>query len=784
MLLLVALLVGSVSAWGDNVTVLSENFNDGSATGWTLTGNTSFQGSNGAKSLQIASGKGAGTATTPAFATLVGNTATLTFTHISSGNATRTLTVTGVNCKVNGNTSITVSVPSSSSSTETATISITDASTSSSITFSAANGQGTLIDDVVVYYTSKSDLTSFAFANTTPSVTLVENNGSYEAEYSQAVSFSPNTYTGTITYSIDEDASSIGENTLADVGKDGVVTILASANEASTIVVKASGAATESFNAPDDVSYTLTVNKASEELGEITFSPASGAYYYGESITINASNKEHIYYTTDGTTPTTSSPEYTAPLTLTSSMTLKALAVKGVTEKTGSIDYTLKAPEAPTFDVAAGAVAENTPLTITIGEGGSTVVYTIDGSDPTAESAVYSDPIAIDNALTIKACTMDAGNNLSSVTSATYTLTLPTGTKKYVLMTDTDQLTDGGKIIIVNDGEDYVLSTNQKTNNREAISITTSEDHDILETNLPANAQVIELEETIYDTDKTGWYFKVGDNAYLYASSSSSNQLRTNSKETVGNNGRASVSISNGATSIVFTGSYTCKIMRYNSNNGSPLFACYDGATSQTAVKVYVLESEPATIQANVSAAGWATYATKYPMTFEDGDAYIIVSADDNEKTTTIQKVTSVPANTAVLLKGTSGEATQKTATIISGDAPDAPATNYLHIVGAGETINEASNVYVLANKTEGVGFYPWTGTALARGKVYMRLPAGAKLNDFYAFGEEAESETSGISSVSTRSTKQGEFYNLAGQRVSNPTKGIYIVNGKKVIVK
>lgn len=183
----------------------------------------------------------------------------------------------------------------------------------------------------------------------------------------------------------------------------------------------------------------------------------------------------------------------------------------------------------------------------------------------------------------------------------------------------------------------------------------------------------------------------------------------------------------------------------------------------------------------NISAAGWATYATKSDVEFTDGDAYVVVSADDDENTTTIKSVTEVPAGTPVLMKGTSGSAVVKYAEVLSS-TPAAPASNYLHIVGAGETINEASGVYVLANKANGVGFYPWTGTALAEGKIYLQLPAGAKMSDFFAI-TEAE-ETDGINSVSTRSNKQGEFYNLAGQRVNRPTRGLYIVNGKKVIVK
>lgn len=263
----------------------------------------------------------------------------------------------------------------------------------------------------------------------------------------------------------------------------------------------------------------------------MTFSPVTGEYYYGEQITISAPNNEQIYYTTNGDEPTTSSPEYTGPLALTQSMTLKALAVKGSDQQTGSIDYTLKAPEAPTFDVAEGAVVENTPLTITAGEGGSTIKYTIDGTDPTVSSETYSAPIVIDNALTIKAVTMDAGNNLSSVTSASYTLTLPEGTAKYVLMTNVSQLEDGGKIIIVGANKTHALSTTQNNNNRGEVSISSViENNEIVESSLPATAQVIELEETTYGTDKTGYYLKVGNNQYLYAASNSSNHLKTAEK--------------------------------------------------------------------------------------------------------------------------------------------------------------------------------------------------------------------------------------------------------------
>ena len=48
----------------------------------------------------------------------------------------------------------------------------------------------------------------------------------------------------------------------------------------------------------------------------------------------------------------------------------------------------------------------------------------------------------------------------------------------------------------------------------------------------------------------------------------------------------------------------------------------------------------------------------------------------------------------------------------------------------------------------------------------------------------ELDDETTGISQVEASKSNVEGFYNLAGQRVANPTKGLYIVNGKKVVIK
>ena len=97
------------------------------------------------------------------------------------------------------------------------------------------------------------------------------------------------------------------------------------------------------------------------------------------------------------------------------------------------------------------------------------------------------------------------------------------------------------------------------------------------------------------------------------------------------------------------------------------------------------------------------------------------------------------------------------------------------------ELTGAAGNIYVL-NKTNenGVGFYKLksTGTIDAN-KAYLTYSASAR--DFFGFDE-----TTGISEkVIVNSEKfDGEWYDLGGRRIAQPTKGIYIINGKKIVIK
>jgi hypothetical protein len=84
----------------------------------------------------------------------------------------------------------------------------------------------------------------------------------------------------------------------------------------------------------------------------------------------------------------------------------------------------------------------------------------------------------------------------------------------------------------------------------------------------------------------------------------------------------------------------------------------------------------------------------------------------------------------------------------------------------------------VLNKGGNGIGFYKLksTGTIGAH-KAY--LTSGATAREYFLFDEE----TTGVNTLNgERKTMNGEYYDLQGRKVAQPAKGLYIVNGKKVV--
>ena len=159
-----------------------------------------------------------------------------------------------------------------------------------------------------------------------------------------------------------------------------------------------------------------------------TFYPEAGAVASGTIVTIScATEGATIYYTTDGSDPTTESTQGTS-VTITNACTVKAFAVKEGCSNSNiaTAEYTIAVPVAtPTFTVAEGTYNFAQSVEIECTTDGATIYYTTNGNDPTTESNEYTEAIVVNETMTIKAIGAKAGSANSEVASATYTMNIP-----------------------------------------------------------------------------------------------------------------------------------------------------------------------------------------------------------------------------------------------------------------------------------------------------------------------------------------------------------------------
>ncbi|HXS12322.1 MAG TPA: chitobiase/beta-hexosaminidase C-terminal domain-containing protein [Acidobacteriaceae bacterium] len=160
-----------------------------------------------------------------------------------------------------------------------------------------------------------------------------------------------------------------------------------------------------------------------------TFSPAPGTYTSVQTVTISdVTPGATIYYTTDGTTPTTSSTKYTGAITVSSTETINAVAVvSGLSNSAvASGVYTLNLPlaQTPVISVATGTYTSIQTVKITDATLGAKIYYTTDGSTPTASSTLYKSPLTVSTSQTLNAVAIAPGYAASVVATATYTMNL------------------------------------------------------------------------------------------------------------------------------------------------------------------------------------------------------------------------------------------------------------------------------------------------------------------------------------------------------------------------
>lgn len=175
----------------------------------------------------------------------------------------------------------------------------------------------------------------------------------------------------------------------------------------------------------------------------------------------------------------------------------------------------------------------------------------------------------------------------------------------------------------------------------------------------------------------------------------------------------------------------------------------------------------------------WSSYYNSATHLKADNNT-TVYKATLSGTTVTLTEITDkvITAGQAVLLKKTTTDAVELT------PCTDASADDYsgndLEGVDAETAKESGSDYYVLSYKDSKLSFYKYSGTTLGANKAFFKIPANSSREFLDILGE-----VTGVDGrCKMEDGRSDVYYDLNGRRVMNPTKGIYIVNGKKVVVK
>jgi hypothetical protein len=258
------------------------------------------------------------------------------------------------------------------------------------------------------YTNSLAASAAYTIATVLPTSTFSVAAGTYAT--SQTVAMSDSTAGTTIYYTTNGTAP-----TTSSTKYTGAVTV--SATETLNAIAIETGY-TNSLAA--SAAYTITVAVPAP-----TFSPAAGTYTTAQTVAISESTAgTTIYYTTNGTTPTTSSTVYSGPITVSASEAIEAIAFEtGDSNAVGTAIYTIALVlPTPTFNVAAGTYTAPQTVTISDATAGTTIYYTTNGTTPTTSSSAYSGSITVSTSETIESIAVETGHTNSLVATVLYTI--------------------------------------------------------------------------------------------------------------------------------------------------------------------------------------------------------------------------------------------------------------------------------------------------------------------------------------------------------------------------
>lgn len=592
---------------------------------------------------------------------------------------------------------------------------------------------------VITYEEESSDPSSEAtFANTTPSI-----NFPATTTYSQTATTAAG-YTGTVTYSITANtAGATIEGSTVTVTKEGSVT------------VKATAPAITGWSA-SEASYTLTVNDTRTAAG-ISFAENAqettlGADYAGQALTNTNSLSPIAWTSTNTDVATVNASTGAVTIKAAGATTIKAAFAGNETYKAAEVQYTLtvnkKSPGISFAEAAVEGKLGKTFVAPTLNNPNDlTLAFTSTNTSVATVDATGAVTILAEGTTTIKATFTENDEYLGAVVQ--YVLNVVTPGKVEINFNNNALGVSGNyeqenSLSYTANGIQFDLSNG--TNNQNAPRVDGADysstkylrlyTGNTMTITAPGNLKF----KTITFNFNKGSIEDEGENSYSTSS--------TTWSETAAN-------------SVVFTGTATTFINSIS----------------------FTYDSEDIVI----STSKYATYCSYADLDFSETGITVYTAVSDGTKVNLTEVEDGiVPAGEGVVLYSTTAKTYNVPVT--TDDAADYEGlSNEMIGVKTRTQVNETADTktnYILSKEDAGVGFYLASGGYLAANKAYLSTstPAAAAAREFLPF---AESETTGISAMhNSQCIMHNEYFDLQGRRVAQPTKGLYIVNGKKVIVK
>lgn len=228
-------------------------------------------------------------------------------------------------------------------------------------------------------------------------------------------------------------------------------------------------------------------------------------------------------------------------------------------------------------------------------------------------------------------------------------------------------------------------------------------------------------------------------------------------------------------------------------NGGTFEFKAKENVTStfwvsgENYIKSVTVNKKPTTVTATIGAAGYTTFASAYSLDLDELgyglEAYYVKADGVNSDAVKLTMATGkVKPGTGLVLKGNQGSYSIGTAQSSESDAIDG---NLMVGCTTDTDVPQNAGYYVLANHEGEAQFQSLAdhGLTIPAGKAY--LDATSIVNGNARLTIVIDDDTTGIMSILREKGLDGDIYTLEGIRVENPKKGgLYIINGKKVVIK